>query len=224
MFCKIEQDTMTTIFSGLITSKMRIRILMRLFLNPEKNAFLRELTDEFKASPSHIKDELGQLLKAGLLTSKKKGRQILFSANQEHPVFGELHSMVKKALGMDRIIESIISRLGNLNTALIVDDYAEGKDTGIIDLILIGNIDQNNLLDLTQKTEKYIDRKIRTLVLTPKEHKQVSDYLKQRPQFILWQKATLTPDHKTQDHKNPTHKTTDPSKARKVQLKPNANV
>ncbi len=95
---------------------------------------MRELTDEFEASPSHIKDELDQMLKVGLLTSKKNGRQVLFSANQKHPVFGELHSMVKKALGMDKILESIISRLGNLEKAMLIDDYAEGKDTGIIDL------------------------------------------------------------------------------------------
>jgi len=71
---------MNSLFSGLITSKMRIRILMRLFLNPERNAYLRELADEFNASPSHIKEELDQLKKANLLTSRKNGRQVLFSA------------------------------------------------------------------------------------------------------------------------------------------------
>ncbi len=178
---------MNSLFSGLITSKMRIRILMRLFLNPKRNAYLRELADEFKASPSHIKEELDQLKKADLLTSRKNGRQVLFSANPKHPVFSELHSMVKKALGMDQILESMIKRLGNLETALLVDDYAEGKDTGIIDLILIGNIDKGNLIDLTAKTEKYIDRKIRTLVLTSTEYKNMTTSLGTRPQFLLWE-------------------------------------
>jgi AraC-like DNA-binding protein len=175
-------------FSGLITSKMRIKILMRLFLNPERNAYLRELADEFHASPSHIKEELDQLKNANLLTSRKNGRQVLFSANQKHPVFHELHSMVQKALGMDRILESMIQRIGNLEKALLIDDYAEGKDTGIIDLVLIGDIDKNNLQDLTNKTEKYIDRKIRTLSLTSDEYKGLSTTLAKRPQFILWQR------------------------------------
>jgi predicted transcriptional regulator len=188
MFLKIEQYTMNTIFSGLITSKMRVRILMRLFLNPERKAYLRELADEFNASPSHIKDELSNLAETGILTRKKEGRQVLFSANRNHPVFNELHSMVKKALGMDRILESIIIRLGNLEKAFLVDDYAEGKDSGIIDLVLIGDIDQENLRDLTQKTEKYIDRKIRTLVLAIDEYEQLIVNLNNRPQFLLWQK------------------------------------
>ncbi|MCF8069570.1 MAG: winged helix-turn-helix domain-containing protein [Desulfobacterales bacterium] len=179
---------MNSLFSGLITSKTRIKILMRLFLNPDRNAYLRELADEFHASPSHIKEELDQLKNADLLISRKNGRQVLFSANQKHPVFHELHSMVQKALGMDRILESMIERIGNLEKALLIDDYAEGKDTGIIDLILIGNIDKDNLQDLTNKTEKYIDRKIRTLSLTADEFKKLAPNLDQRPQFVLWQR------------------------------------
>jgi predicted transcriptional regulator len=164
---------------------------MRLFLNPETDVYLRELSDEFKASPGHIKNELDQLTSANLLKSKKKGRQILYSANREHPVFNELHSMVKKALGMDRILESIIERLGNLEQAYLLDDYAEGRDTGIIDLVLVGDIDMENLLDLTKKTEKYIDRKIRNLVLTTDEYKKLAATLKHRPHFILWKKSTI---------------------------------
>lgn len=176
-----------TIFSGLITSKMRIRILMRLFLNPERNAYLRELADEFDASPSHIKEELDQLTSSNLLISKKNGRQVFFSANKKHPIFNELHSMVIKALGMDQILESIIKRLGNLEKAFLIDDYAEGKDSGIIDLVLVGDIDKGNLLDLAGKTEKYIDRKIRTLVLATDEFAQLRKTLLKRPFFLLWQ-------------------------------------
>ena len=56
---------MTSIFSGLITSKTRIKILMRLFLNPKQNAYLRELADEFNAAPSQVREELRQLNDAG---------------------------------------------------------------------------------------------------------------------------------------------------------------
>ena len=63
----------------------------------------------------------------------------------------------------------------------------EGKDTGIIDLVLIGDIDQDNLRDLTIKTERYIDRKIRTLVLKQDEYKRLKNNLNQKPQFVLWE-------------------------------------
>lgn len=174
-------------FAGLITSKTRIQILMRLFLNPARQAYLRELAGELGASPSQIKEELGQLAASGLLTSEKSGRQIDYQANRAHPLFPELHSMVKKALGMEHILESILIRLGNLEIALLIDDYAEGKDTGIIDLCLVGDIDLKNLQDLTQKSERYLSRKIRNLVLTREEYDRMQEQLHRRPFMILWQ-------------------------------------
>jgi DNA-binding transcriptional ArsR family regulator len=181
---------MVSIFSGLITSKTRIKILMRLFLNPKQHAYLRELANEFNASPSQVRDELRQLNEAGFLESNKNGRQINYKANQKHPLFHELQSMVQKSLGMDRILDSILERLGNLEEAYLIDDYAEGKDSGIIDLVLIGNIEQENLTDLVLKTERYIDRKIRTLVLTSDERLKMQDNLSKRPMLKLWEAKT----------------------------------
>jgi hypothetical protein len=131
-----------------------------------------------------------QLTSARLLRQEKNGRQINYFANRSHPFFGELHSMVKKALGMDHILDSIIHRLGSLDTAIVTGDYAEGKDTGIIDIILVGNIDQKNLLDLTVKAEKYLKRKIRTLSLSPEEYSNHRDYINTRAHLVLWQ-ATI---------------------------------
>jgi len=95
--------------------------------------------------------------------------------------------MVRKSLGMDKILESIIERLGNLNRAFLIDDYAQGKDSGLIDLVLVGDIDQTNLDDLVKKTEKYIGRKIRTLCLNKEEYNDLKSQLVQRPQLILWE-------------------------------------
>jgi predicted nucleotidyltransferase len=171
---------------SLITSKMRVQILMRLFLNPDSRAYLRELAQEFHASPGHVRSELQQLSEAGLLSSEKNGRQIKYQADTTHPLFPELQSMVRKALGMDRILGSIIERLGALEAAYVVGDYAKGSDSGIIDLVLIGRIDPANLDDLTKKTERYIARKIRTLVLSAEEFAELGQQLPLQPSLLLW--------------------------------------
>ena len=169
-----------------ITSKTRIRILIRLFLNPAQKAYLRELATEFDISSSQLSEELHNMKDAGLLSQDKAGRQIHYQANTGHPLFPELHSMVKKALGMDRILDSIIERLGDLECAILLDDYAQGKDSGIVDLALVGNINKTNLQDLTEKTEKYIGRKIRVLVMTVDEYREFRPRLDTRPNLILW--------------------------------------
>lgn len=173
---------------GLITSKTRVKLLMRFFLNPDATSYLRELAAQFDSSTNGIREELMQMVQSKLLTSRKERRQIIYQANTSHPLFRELQSMVQKSLGMDRILESVIERLGDLEEAYLIDDYAEGRDTGIVDLLLIGNVNEYHLNDLSKKTERYIDRKIRSLVLTRKEFEQMSPKLMNRPNLLIWKK------------------------------------
>ena len=157
---------MGSLFDALITSKMRVRILQRLFLDAANKAYVRELASEFHASPGHIKQELTQLLEAGLLQSEQNGRQINYKANEQHPLFPELQSMVRKALGMDRVLESIIDRLGSLQAAYLIGDYALGRDGDTIELVLVGDINNTSLKDLVLKAERYVQRRIRPSVVT----------------------------------------------------------
>lgn len=150
-------------------------------------SYLRELAKEFNVSTNSVREELNQLTKTKLLKTEKNGRQVYYQANQEHPLFPELKSMVGKVLGLDQVIESIVTRLGDLEQAYLLDDYAEGKDTGIIDLLLVGNIDQYHLNDLSRKTERYIKRKIRPLVLNRDEFEEMLPKLEQMPRLLIWE-------------------------------------
>ena len=108
-------------------------------------------------------------------------------ANYEHPLFPELKSMVGKVMGIDQVIDGIVTRLGDLECAYLIDDYAEGKDTSIIDLLLVGNINQYHLNDLSRKSERYIKRKIRSLVLSSVEFNEFKPKLKARPNILIWE-------------------------------------
>ncbi len=163
---------------------------MRIFLNPDRNPYLWELADEFNISTSLVSEELKQLKKSGFLESKKTAACSIFKPTDDTPLFFELNSMVKKTLGMDRIIDSIVERLGNLDSAYLVGDYAEDKDTGIIVLVLVGDIYQTNLTDLVSKTEKYIARKISTLVVGAEEFMSMKQLFSQKPILSLWKTAS----------------------------------
>jgi predicted transcriptional regulator len=159
---------------------------MRFFLNPQTRSYLRELAKEFDVSTNAVREELNQLTKTHLLKSEKSGRNVYYSANTAHTLFPELRSMVQKVMGIDQVIDGIVQRLGNLEQAFLIADYAEGKDTGIIDILLVGNIAPLQLNDLTIKTERYIRRKIRSLVMTRHEYEEFSSSLAHRPQVMIW--------------------------------------
>ncbi|GBE14884.1 paaX-like protein [bacterium BMS3Abin14] len=173
--------------SGVITSKTKINILVKLFLNPAMRAYLRELASEFKVSTNSVRTELNNLTKNGVLVSEREGRNVYYRANTEHPLFPELSSMVRKITGIDKLAHSVIERLGNLEAVYLVGDYAEGKDSGIIDIVLIGDVDKAQLEDITGKTEKYIKRRVRSLVLSPTEFKNLSTDGTFRKILPIWQ-------------------------------------
>jgi len=177
---------MGNLLTGLISSKTRINLLVRFFLNPDASSYLRELSKEFSVSTNSVREELNALTQTELLKSEKNGRQVRYTANAKHPLFPELKSMVAKVIGLDQVIDSIVSRLGNVEEAYLIDDYAEGKDTGIIDLLLVGQIDEYHLNDLSRKTERYIQRKIRSLVVTRAEFAALMPALQNRPKFLVW--------------------------------------
>ena len=178
---------MENLLSSLISSKTRVKILMRFFFNPGTRAYLRELAKEFNVSTNAVREELNQLTKTSLLKSERKGRNVYYQANPDHALFPELKSMVSKVMGIDRVIDGIVTRLGHLERAYLIDDYAEGKDTGIIDILMVGEIDQYHLNDLSRKTERYIKRKIRTLVLSREEYNNFLTELEKRPNVLIWE-------------------------------------
>jgi predicted nucleotidyltransferase len=89
--------------------------------------------------------------------------------------------------GLDSLIEWVIQRLGNVENAYLIGDYAKGKDSGIIDVILVGKIDKAYLTELIEKAEDLVQRKIRYLVLN---HVELEKYKVQNeePILLLWSK------------------------------------
>ncbi len=176
---------------GVISSKTKVSLLVKLFLNPATKAYLRQLATEFQVSTNSVRMELNNLTKNKILVSEKDGRNVYYRANIKHPLFPELSSMVRKITGIDQLANSVIERLGNLEEVYLTGDYARGMDTGIIDVILIGDINREQLNDVIMKTERYIHRKIRPLILDRKEYSA----LKKRGSFghtmKLWKKPEV---------------------------------
>ena len=154
----------------LITSKTRIKLLLKFFLNSNSSSYLRGLESEFGESTNAIRLELNRFEDAGLLSTSFQGNKKMFQANTQHPLFGEIHNLLLKHIGFDQIIDKIINKLGDLKMVFVVGDFAKGKDSQIIDLLFVGDsIDREYLTRLVERSEKLISRKIRSLMYTCSE-------------------------------------------------------
>ncbi|RLD42885.1 MAG: ArsR family transcriptional regulator [Bacteroidetes bacterium] len=163
---------------SLITSKTRIKLLLKFFLNSSNTAYLRGLEPEFGESTNAIRHELNRFEKADLLTSKLEGNKKLYQANTNHPLFPEIHKLLIKHIGLDKVIEKVIKNLGQVKEIYLVGELAKGKNSKVIDLWFIGkDLDRSYLMSLIEKAEALIKRKIRYIVL---DNKELQDFLKNK--------------------------------------------
>ena len=171
---------------SIITSETRIRLLLKFFLNPKTRGYLRQLAAEFGESTNSIRVELNKLSEAKILTSQFEGRNKIYKANTEHTLFEDIRSIVLKSTGIDKVISLIIQKLGNVRLAFIRGDYAVGKDSGLIDLVVVGeDINANELERVKKKTESLINCKISILVLDEQEHNKLKENFSNEPILIL---------------------------------------
>jgi len=153
----------------LISSKTRVKMLLKFFLNSNSRGYLRGLENEFGESSNAIRVELNRFEKAGMLTSYLKGNKKYFQANKDHPLFSEVHNIVLKQIGFDTIINNVIERMGDVQKVYVTGDFSRGKDSKVIDLVFVGNVDQEYLVQLIQKVEKLIGRKVRFMIFENEE-------------------------------------------------------
>ena len=151
----------------LITSKTRLRMLIKFFINTTNKGYLNGLATEFNESTNSIRKELNNLSSAGYLLKSKSNNRVIYNANKKHPLFKVLQKVIKQHLGIDEIVTTILEKLGDVKSVAIIGDYAKGIDSGTIHVVLLGDrIDVGYLKDLVEKIEKKITRKVSFEIVT----------------------------------------------------------
>lgn len=174
---------------SLITSKTRIKLLLKFFLNSQTMSYLRSLESEFGESTNSIRVELNRLEHAGLLNSANKGNKKMFFANTKHPLFNDINNILKKFIGIDQIIEQVTTQIGDLQAAYLTGDFAKGKDSKVIDLALVGdNLDRSYIDTLIIKAEHIISRRIKYIILSQSEMLQIFE---NNPILLIWRSDTI---------------------------------
>ena len=152
----------------LISSRTRINLLVRFFLNPESRGYLRGLEKELGENPNALRVELNRLEQGGLLLAEWQGHRKWFRVNQGYPLFRELNQIVLKRFGIDQLLETVLRRIGPVEAVYLTGALASGLDTDILDVRIIGSDVNTTELDrLVAKAEDLIGRKIRYVLQEP---------------------------------------------------------
>jgi predicted transcriptional regulator len=149
------------VLANLITSKTRLRLLVKFFINAANEGYLRGLATEMHENTNAIRKELNNLADAGYIVREEQETKIIYRANKKHPFFSLLQQIVRKHIGLDDIIAAVVERMGKVNRVFLVGDYTKGIDSGTIEVVIEGDrVDQYYLEQLKPKIEIEINKTI----------------------------------------------------------------
>jgi len=119
------------------------------------------LAEEFGESTNAIRKELNNLTQAGFLVKETDKNKIAYKANVKHPFFSNIQDIIRKYLGLDKLLEQILDRMGEVSQVILVGDLSKGIDSGKIDVVVTGdNLNENYILSLSTRIEDLINRKV----------------------------------------------------------------
>ena len=168
----------------IISSKTRIKLLIKFFLFEETQGYLRSMEREFNESTNSIRIELKKFIKAGLLISEIKGKKRYYKANIKHPLYDDIRHLVHKTVGIDQILNNTASVIDNLEALFIIGNFAVGVQSDTIELAFVGHdMDDHCISKQLQLVEKIIHRKIMHVLYTPS---QMEYFFQNKPHLILW--------------------------------------
>ncbi|WP_345369594.1 ArsR family transcriptional regulator [Algivirga pacifica] len=152
--------TIFEMLEALITSKTRLKLLLKFFLNPSNTSYLRGLATEFSESTNAVRVELNRLEEANMLLSTYEGNKKIFRVNTTHPLFPDIQAIVFKYVGLDKLIEKVLDNIGDLKEVYLVGALANGVYTEGIDLVIVGDVNEVYLCKAVQKVEETIKKPI----------------------------------------------------------------
>lgn len=159
-------------------SETRKAILELYFAFPEKKYYLRELERILDLPVQNIRRDLVQLEKGGIFKREAVGNQVYYYLNNESPIFEELKKIVSKTIGMESQIKELFSGEDGVKAAFIFGSFAGGAEDNIsdVDLMIIGEIDEDGLIKKISKIEDKIGREINYHIFSEKEFaKRIKD-------------------------------------------------
>ena len=136
-------------------------MLIKFFVSAANKGYLNGLANEFNESTNSIRKELNNLSDAGYLLKSKQNNRVIYNADIKHPLFKVLQKIVRQDLGLEEIVELVISRMGDVHIIALTGDYAKGIDSGIIEIVVIGGDVNNDYLEnIKSKIKDKISRDV----------------------------------------------------------------
>jgi len=149
--------------------------LLKLFLtNPDRAFYMQEIGRILGKKPGVFQRTLNNLVSEGTLESEYKANARYFKVNKNYPLYKELKSIVFKTVGVSGSLKDVLEKIGSIEFAFIYGSFAKAKENyaSDIDLVAIGDPDEDELIKELDKLEERLQREINYKLYTLKDLKK----------------------------------------------------
>lgn len=156
---------------SLFTSKARVKILEIFLLNKDGEFHTRELARRTGVSPPYVMKELRNLKSLGILAEKREGNMAFYRVNNASSIVEDLKRIFLKTESVGAQLLDVLKKdKERIRYALIYGSFAKGTEvtSSDIDILVVGDIDENRILDSIMKAQSRISREINYIVWTEK--------------------------------------------------------
>lgn len=132
------------------------------FKNPDGEYYLSEIAKNLNKEASYYQRYLDSFVGDEILIDERKGNLRFFRLNKEHPLYEDLKSIISKTLGIEYKFNELVGKLDKIEIAFIFGSIAKSKENvnSDIDLMLIGDVDQDFLSDEIGNLENELKREV----------------------------------------------------------------
>lgn len=155
--------TSLTSVGDLLFGQTRGRVLALLYGASDETFFVRQIARQVETSVGTVQRELALLADAGLIKRSAVGSQVFYQANQEHPDFPELRALLAKTAGVFQMLKAALVPLSSrITVAFVYGSVARGEERAAsdIDLMVIGTVSLDEVLDAVSPVEKQLRRPV----------------------------------------------------------------
>ncbi len=155
-------------------SRLRKALLGYFCANTDARLYLRQAAAFLGEDPGNLSKELAHLENMGIFRSAMSGKQKYYSLNKQYPLFNELKSIIFKTIGVEGALKEMVASLPGVKKAFIYGSFAREEENAKsdIDVLLVGNFNEDELIERLSPLENKLQREINYTIFSPQEFAQ----------------------------------------------------
>jgi hypothetical protein len=171
-------------FSDLITSKARVKLLNVFLTSPASMFHVRDLVRKTGDEINAVRRELSFLEKKGILSKEPRANRVYYFLNKNYAFYYDLLKLGAKSMGLGAEILKNRVKLGKIKYAMFSGKFIRrmSKEPDEVDFLIVGTVVLPELALLIREEEKKLETEINYTVMTEDEF---AFRRKKRDPFIL---------------------------------------